>query len=496
MVVVNTIQIRLQGKRHRILEARKKIRKPSDTTPFPSAIYQNNTLLTNKEEIKNAIKTYYREVSEGKDKEAEEFRKAFPHQKTQQPDTLETNKQQQLTPITLDKLRHAIQKLKSNKKGGPDGLTAECFKNLPENMIQNLLLLFEAASRLKITPKIWQNNFVKLIFKKGETTDISNYRPIALLNTIFKLWETILFHKLQEELNLPEIIESAQFGSQKGKGSIDAILSINLIKEANSHLPLYTATIDLSKAYNRVNRDKLWKKLKELGVSSGLLQAIQSTYQFHSEIYKIGDDTTSPNYLKKGLRQGSVLSPILFVIYVNDLLNSIQNSQEGIFAAEVQIHKSLTGLMFVDDLHILSNSIEGIRNILQILIKHVQKEDIIINLKKSAIYLDKKQQKQEGLVAQIKSCNTLKHLRIKNKGSYLGAETRPTKMATYQQIRARSAKAHAAHSEMTIRGFNQHNLGRTTITKILNSIIAPILTYGLEAFPLKKTDYELIDKTM
>ena len=49
---------------------------------------------------------------------------------------------------------------------------------------------------------------------------------------------------------------------------------------------------------------------------------------------------------------------------------------------------------------------------------------------------------------------------------------------------------------MTIRGFNQHNLGRTTITKILNSIIAPILTYGLEAFPLKKTDYELIDKTM
>ena len=133
---------------------------------------------------------------------------------------------------------------------------------------------------------------------------------------------------------------------------------------------------------------------------------------------------------------------------------------------------------------------EGIRNILKNLTQQAQKEDIIINLKKSALYLDKQQQKQEGLIAQIKSCKTLQHLLIKHKGSYLGAETRPTKMATYQQIRARSAKAHAAHSEMTIRGFNQQNLGRTTITKILNSIIAPLLTYGLEAFPLKKTDYE------
>ncbi len=148
---------------------------------------------------------------------------------------------------------------------------------------------------------------VTFIFKKGENTAISNYRPIALLNTIFKLWETILFQKLEEELNLSASIEQAQFGSQKGKGSIDAIYAINLIKEANSHLPLYTATVDLSKAYNRVNRDKLWLKLQEFGVSPGLLQAIQSTYQFHNEIYKIGDDISSPNFLQKGSRQGSVL---------------------------------------------------------------------------------------------------------------------------------------------------------------------------------------------
>ena len=69
-------------------------------------------------------------------------------------------------------------------------------------------------------------------------------------------------------------------------------------------------------------------------------------------------------------------------------------------------------------------------------------------------------------------------------------------MATYQHILARKGKARAAHSEMTIRGLNQNNLGRATISKIINSTISPILTYGMEAFPFTKSDYEHIDKTL
>ena len=152
--------------------------------------------------------------------------------------------------------------------------------------------------------------------------------------------------------------------------------------------------------------------------------------------------------------------------------------------------------MFVDDLHILSNSIEGFTNIVKVLISKAQQEDIIINLKKSAIYLDKAQQEQTNIINNIKNCNTLKHLLIKDKGTYLGAETRPTKMATYQHILARKGKAKAAHSEMTVRGLNQDNLGRATISKIINSTISPTLTYGMEAFPFTKSDYEHIDKTL
>ena len=82
---------------------------------------------------------------------------------------------------------------------------------------------------------------------------ISNYRPISLLNSIFKIWEKILYFKLQEELS-PSVIHCSQFGSQKGIGAVDAILALNLIKDNNKEFPLFSASIDLSKAYNRVNR--------------------------------------------------------------------------------------------------------------------------------------------------------------------------------------------------------------------------------------------------
>jgi hypothetical protein len=101
------------------------------------------------------------------------------------------------------------------------------------------------------------------------------------------------------------------------------------------------------------------------------------------------------------------------MVYINDLLKSIQNSKEGIFASKVQFRRSVTGLMFVDDLHILSNSTEGICNTMKNLVNKAQQDDVI---------------------------------------------------------------AKAAHSEMAFRGFNQGNLGRATITKIINSTIAPILT--------------------
>ena len=146
----------------------KKIRKPKNDSPFPSAIVYAQKTITTKPEIKKAISSYYLCVAEGTDPEALLFRTAFPQ--------IDTNKETDylpkepnspaLTPITMELLKKAIENLSTNKAAGPDGISAECFKNLPENMRFNLLILLQSAANLKITPKKWQNNFVKLIYKK------------------------------------------------------------------------------------------------------------------------------------------------------------------------------------------------------------------------------------------------------------------------------------------------------------------------------------------
>ena len=212
-------------------------------------------------------------------------------------------------------MEYAIRKQQAQKAGGPDSTTAECFHHLPQHMKDKLRALINASILLEVTPAQWQDNFVKLIHKKKETTKISNYRPISLLNTIFKIWERVLYSKLKQQINIRLVTSKAQFGSQQGKGATDAILANNIIQEGTDQDSFYSATVDLSKAYNRIDRSKLWVKLNELGVSCALIAIIKSTYSNHNEIYKIGGDTTPPLKLKRGLRQGSVLSPILFTAY-------------------------------------------------------------------------------------------------------------------------------------------------------------------------------------
>jgi hypothetical protein len=280
-----------------------------------------------KQEIKKAITDYYENVDNNKDTEALNFIEMFPLEPDSQPET-QVIPDGKLEPlVNLQSVQKAIKKQKTEKAGGPDNTTAECFKHLPNHMIDKLKDIINAAITLGITPMAWQNNFVKLIYKKNEATKIENYRPISLLNTIFKIWENILYEKLKDQLNLKQVIHIAQFGSQKEKGATDAILAINLLQENNTSECLYTATIDLSKAYNRVDRTRLWHKLETLGVTHNLVSLLKSTYEGYSETYKIGADTTSPLKLKKGLRQGSVLSPILFILYVNDMLKEIQKNR-------------------------------------------------------------------------------------------------------------------------------------------------------------------------
>ena len=139
----------------------------------------------------------------------------------------------------------------------------------------------------------------------------------------------------------------------------------------------------------------------------------------------------------------------------------------------------------------MAQSIEGLKKIIITVIKRCRKEGLIINLKKSMLLLTKKQQTE--LQADIAACPILKHFDQKTKTTYLGAITSPGKIPVYKHIQQRLAKAHSVLHEMTLRGFHVDKLGISTVTKIIKSTLIPILSYAMEAFPLKENDYQAID---
>ncbi len=106
-------------------------------------------------------------------------------------------------------------------------------KTLPEHMLTKRSLILNACINLGCTPLSWRTSLTKLICKKGNALEIKNYRPITLLNAIFKIWEKILLNRLVDNIDSPNSIHPTQFGSTKHIGAVDAILAMNLMKEAN-----------------------------------------------------------------------------------------------------------------------------------------------------------------------------------------------------------------------------------------------------------------------
>ena len=278
-------------------------------------IVVNNISYTEDSEIANAFNEYFCSVGENLN--------------SQIPDSnldplsyivFNSNSSFWLNPVSNDEVCYLINNTKNSKQNFNciSIPILKCNSNFLSKIICKIINFCFSKGTF---PKILKHALVLPLFKKGDETKISNFRPISILPTLSKIMEKSIKSRLVQYFTLNNIISSLQFGFQSGISTQDAILHVveNIYSKLNEKLATIGVFIDFSKAFDTINREILLKKLEKYGIRGLALQLLSSYLTNRTQSVKVGSSFSECRSINIGVPQGSVLGPLLFLIYVNDL---------------------------------------------------------------------------------------------------------------------------------------------------------------------------------
>lgn len=280
-------------------------------------------------------------------------------------------------------IEYAIGKLDLNKTSGLDGVTAEHLKYCSKRINTLLAHCFTGLIIHGILPDSMLSIVLVPVIKDktGQINDTCNYRPIALASVLSKVFEYIILSRLEEFL----YTNHNQFGFKKKLGTDICIYTLKeiLSKYASLNANMFLCFLDASKAFDRVNHDKLFSKLLDRKVPGYLVRILIFWYNHQKMTVRWGDETSNSFTVSNGVRQGGILSPWLFNVYMDGLSDKLNTCKVGCVIGSVIVNH----LMYADDLVIFSPSAKGLTALINICTAYGDENDILYNQKKSAVMI-------------------------------------------------------------------------------------------------------------
>lgn len=283
---------------------------------------------------------------------------------------------------TIDELEvsKAIKSLKAEKCPGPDGITNESIKEGCHYLARPLACLFNSILESSTTPFQWSESYMILLYKKGDSKDIGNYRPISLLPSLYKLFSTIIEKRISKSIEVHQPIEQAGFRS--GYSTIDHIHSIEqIIEKYNEYQrPLYVAFIDYQKAFDTILHSSIWTALSSQHVEQKYIEVIKYIYNNCSSRVKL-ESIGPPISIKRGVRQGDPLSPRIFIAVLEMAISQVNWNRTGLNING----KFISHLRFADDIILLSEDARELESMILSLKDVSVKVGLQMNLNKTKI---------------------------------------------------------------------------------------------------------------
>ena len=245
---------------------------------------------------------------------------------------------QQIKPITKLELRATISRLKSRKAPGYDLISPKILKELPEVGISFILYIFNAILRNVSFPIQWKTAQIKMILKPGKPPDMaSSYRPISLLPILSKVLETLLLKRIQPIIDEQKLIPDHQFGFRQKHSTIEQVNRVfTIARRALEEKEYCTAAfVDITQAFDKVWHPGLLYKIRCI-FPDNIYQIIQSYLTNRFFMVKVNNEMSHLYEIFSGVPQGSVLGPVLYLIFTADLPLSA-NTYTATFADDTVI---------------------------------------------------------------------------------------------------------------------------------------------------------------
>jgi hypothetical protein len=264
----------------------------------------------------------------------------------------EDSLQNAFIPVVLEPMREItiqrsgvikqLRSIKSNKSPGPEGIPARVLKDLAPQIAPFLEIVFNKSLSEGKVPQDWKLANVTPIFKKGNRHDPGNYRPISLTSLSCKILEHIVVSNIMAHLDKHNFLHDNQHGFRKGR-SCETQLAFflhDILKASDSKKKVDAIFLDFKKAFDKVPHKKLIHKLQSCGVNEKTVHWIRDLLSDRKQRVIIDGFSSDTIAVTSGVPQGSVIGPLLFIIYINDL-NSRVSSKIRLFADDTVIYREI-----------------------------------------------------------------------------------------------------------------------------------------------------------
>ena len=264
-----------------------------------------------------------------------------------------------------------------------DDIPNEFIKEGGPMLRKALTKIFEMMRETEWTPEDWASERLKILHKGKSRYDLDNYRGISISSNIGKVFTRILAQRLETVIEREGWLGEMQGGFRRGRGTMDNLFVLTSIMDRAHKMkkPLYIAFLDLRKAFDRVWREGLWQCLDELGLGGKFLSLVKSLYNNHKRTINTSGGYTEWIHCNRGVKQGCVLSPMLFALYIAKLGDILLEDPQGVEVGGTNI----PGLFFADDMALMAESRENLIALIRKVRKFTREKRLEINYAKTQI---------------------------------------------------------------------------------------------------------------